>query len=232
MTKNPQNTFKGKKVFLTGHTGFKGAWMLQILQWLGADVKGYSLAPENDFDLYNEIKGDELCYTSVIGDLRDMHKLQGEIVRFEPDYIAINCMKNIVLDMYPEKNEDQSLVIQMVEKGKRLYVLSKLVPAANEFMLIGYTEKQLKDCYKSEPQIWDLFVQNNFIQTIDNNVIKNYVGEGPKTQELGDESPGNIGSFVGWQIVKKYVDKNTETTLDQLMKMNAETIFQEARYKP
>ena len=152
--------------------------------------------------------------------------------RFEPGYNAINCMKNIVLDMYPEKNEDQSLVIQMVEKGKRLYILSKLLPATNEYMLIGYTEKQLKDCYKSEPQIWELFVQNNFLQTIDNNVIKNYIGEGPKTQELGDESPGNIGSFAGWQIVKKFMSKNADMKLIQLMNTPAETIFQEAKYKP
>lgn len=152
--------------------------------------------------------------------------------RFEPGYIAINCMKNIVLDMYPEKNEDQSLVIQMVEKGKRLYVLSKLLPGYDENKLIGYTEKQLKDCYKNEAQIWDLFVQNNFLQTIDNNIIKNYIGEGPKTQELGDESPGNIGSFSGWQIVKKFMSKNPDMKLPQLMNTPAETIFQEAKYKP
>ena len=152
--------------------------------------------------------------------------------RFEPSYISINCMKNIMNDMYPEKNEDKTLIIQMVEKGKRLYLLSKLLPGKEEYKLIGYTAKQLKDCYANEGQIWDLFIQNNFLQTIDNNVIKNYVAEGPKTQELGDGSPGNIGSFAGWQIVKKYMDKNPKTTLDQLMNADAEIIFQEARYKP
>jgi len=152
--------------------------------------------------------------------------------RFEPGYIVINSMKNIVLDMYPEKNDDQTLVIQMVEKGKRLYVLSKLLPGYDENKLIGYTEKQLKDCYKSEAQIWELFIQNNFLQTIDNNVIKNYIGEGPKTQELGDDSPGNIGSFAGWQIVKKFMSKKPDMKLPELMNTSAETIFQEAKYKP
>lgn len=82
-----RSIFDGKRVFLTGHTGFKGAWLLQILQWLGADVKGYSLEPEKDVDLYNQIYGDKRCYSSVIGDLRDLHKLQGEIVRFEPHFV-------------------------------------------------------------------------------------------------------------------------------------------------
>jgi uncharacterized protein YjaZ len=113
-----------------------------------------------------------------------------------------------------------------------LYLLSKLLPYSEEYKLIGYTEKQLKDCYEHEAAIWDLFVQNNFLQTIDNNLIKNYVGEGPKTQELGEASPGNIGSFAGWQIVKKYMEKNPKVKLQQMMTTDAETIFRESKYKP
>jgi len=82
-----KKTFAGKRVFLTGHTGFKGAWLLQLLQWLGADVKGYSLAPQQANDLYNEIKGDGICYSSVIADIKDLSRLQGELVRFEPHFV-------------------------------------------------------------------------------------------------------------------------------------------------
>jgi hypothetical protein len=80
--------------------------------------------------------------------------------------------------------------------------------------------------------VWDLFVQNNFLQTTDNNIIKNYIGDSPKTQELGEAAPGNIGSFAGWQIVKKYAQKNPKLSLQQLMDTDVETIFQEAKYKP
>ncbi|MEO6488962.1 MAG: DUF2268 domain-containing putative Zn-dependent protease [Ferruginibacter sp.] len=152
--------------------------------------------------------------------------------RFEPSYIPINCMKNIVMDIYPEKNEDRTLVDQMVEKGKRLYILSRLLPNTSENMLIGYTDKQLKDSYSHEAEIWNMFIQSNLLQTIDNNIIKNYIGEGPKTQELGEGSPGNIGSFAGWQIVKKYMEKTSGTKLPDLMNMPAETIFQQTKYKP
>ena len=152
--------------------------------------------------------------------------------RFEPDYISINAMKNIVNDMYSEKTEDKTLVLQMIEKGKGLYLLQKLLPGEKEFKLIGYTEKQLKDSYEHEAVIWDLFVQNNFLQTIDNNIIKNYIGEGPSTQELGEGSPGNIGSFAGWQIVKKFALRNPELSPQKIMQMDDEKIFAEARYKP
>ncbi len=152
--------------------------------------------------------------------------------RFTPDFIAINCMKNVVLDMYPEKIEDKSLIIQMVEKGKRMYLLKKFVPFSEDHRVIGYTEKQYKESMQREAAIWDLFVQNNILQSIDNSVIKNYIGESPKTAELGEASPGNIGTFCGWQIVKKFMDKFPETSLENLMNMNPEEIFQKAKYKP
>ncbi|MBI3884038.1 MAG: hypothetical protein HY305_07510 [Sphingobacteriales bacterium] len=152
--------------------------------------------------------------------------------RFEPDYITINCMQNIINDMYPIINDDTRLIDQMIEKGKRLYLLSKLVPDADEYKIIGYTDKQLKDAYAHEAIIWQLFVQNSFLQTTDKNIIKNYIGESPKTQELGEGAPGNIGSFAGWQIIKKYMNMNSKTTLPELMNTDAETIFQQTKYKP
>lgn len=84
--KELQKTYKGKKVFLTGHTGFKGTWMLQTLRILGADVMGYALAPKTKQDLYQVIKGDELC-DSIIADIRDKQKLEDHIIAFQPDFI-------------------------------------------------------------------------------------------------------------------------------------------------
>jgi hypothetical protein len=152
--------------------------------------------------------------------------------RFEPGYIAVNALKNIVNDLYPEKNDDKPLVNQMIEKGKRLYLLANFLPFAEEYKLIGFTKKQLEDAYAHEEVIWDMFVKNGSLQTSDKNIIKNYIGESPKTPELGEGAPGNIGSFAGWQIVKKYMQKNAATTLQQLMSLETEQIFQQAKYKP
>lgn len=78
--------YAGKRVFITGHTGFKGSWMLNWLHLLGSEVKGYALAPENEEDHFNLIKGARLCY-SVIADIRDKERLEKEIIDFQPDYI-------------------------------------------------------------------------------------------------------------------------------------------------
>ncbi|UAY51692.1 gliding motility lipoprotein GldB [Ferruginibacter albus] len=152
--------------------------------------------------------------------------------RFEPSYIAINSTQNILSDIYPEKENDDPLITQMIEKGKRLYILSKLLPATEEYKLIGYTDQQLKDCYKNEAIVWNMFIQNSLLQEHNPDIIKNYIGESPKTQALGEGAPGNLGSFSGWQIVKKYMSKNEEMSLKQLMSTDDEKIFQEAKYKP
>ncbi|HTN44783.1 MAG TPA: CDP-glucose 4,6-dehydratase [Flavipsychrobacter sp.] len=95
-----KNTFAGKRVFLTGHTGFKGSWLLQILHILGADVKGFSLSPEKSKDLYNQIQGDQLCYASVIADVSDLKTLKGEIIRFEPHFIFHLAAQSLVRRSY------------------------------------------------------------------------------------------------------------------------------------
>lgn len=83
---NLRHTFANKKVLLTGHTGFKGSWMLKILQMLGAEITGYALTPNSSDDLYNLINGDKLC-TSEIADLRDREKLKEVIVGLQPDFV-------------------------------------------------------------------------------------------------------------------------------------------------
>ena len=79
-------TYKRKKVFITGHTGFKGAWLLKIMSLLGAEIKGFALNPLYENDLYNLIEGAKLC-DSIIGDLRDRETLQKSVLEFQPDFI-------------------------------------------------------------------------------------------------------------------------------------------------
>lgn len=96
--------YKGKHVFVTGHTGFKGAWLIQILREAGAIVKGYALEPETSQDLYLTIGGDSLC-DSVIGDIRDFHKLHHEMLAFRPDFVFHLAAQSLVRRSYEKPVE-------------------------------------------------------------------------------------------------------------------------------
>lgn len=78
--------YKNKRILLTGHTGFKGSWMLKWLQLLGANVMGYALEPTQKKCLYNLIEGDKLCH-SIIGDICNEEKLGIAIYSFQPEII-------------------------------------------------------------------------------------------------------------------------------------------------
>ena len=99
MLEKLKNTYSNKKVFLTGHTGFKGSWMLAVLNYLGAKVKGYALDPDTNPSLYTLIKGNSLC-EPVIADIRNKEKLEDELLSFDPDFIFHFAAQSLVRRSY------------------------------------------------------------------------------------------------------------------------------------
>ncbi|PZP51842.1 MAG: hypothetical protein DI598_02245 [Pseudopedobacter saltans] len=152
--------------------------------------------------------------------------------RFEPEYIPVNCMKNIIQDMYPDNYKSLPLVEQMVEAGKRMYLLDQLLPYVADTLKIGYTNDQLEGCYKKEEGIWNYFTVNNLLYSSEPDETRDYMNDGPRTAVLGDGSPGNIGTFIGWQIIKKWMQSHEKTNMLRLMDTPANQIFKEAKYKP
>lgn len=95
-----RTVFKDKKVLLTGHTGFKGSWLLQILAYCGARVTGLALAPEKQEDLYYQIDGDSLCAESVLHDIRDASYVKELVLSVQPDFIFHLAAQPLVLKSY------------------------------------------------------------------------------------------------------------------------------------
>lgn len=180
---------------------------------------GLQLHLGNNFSMYTSEMGLSL-YPSYISR------------KFTPEYIPVNSIKNIIDDLFPEQGTDKTLIEQMVEKGKRIYLTDKLLPNLGDTLKIGYTARQLKGCYSNEGLIWNYFIRNSLVFNNDPSLIKNYIGDSPNTPEFGEDAPGNIGLFVGWQIVKKYMDKNGTLPLTKLMQTGAKKIFEESHYRP
>lgn len=91
--------YKGKKVFVTGHTGFKGSWLCKILSMAGADVMGYSLESPTNPNLYSQLNLDSKI-KSVIGDIRDLEKLMDSVNSFKPEIVIHMAAQPIVRDSY------------------------------------------------------------------------------------------------------------------------------------
>ncbi len=96
------NIYKGKKIFLTGHTGFKGSWLCLWLTKLGAEVCGYSLSPNTTPSMYKELNIDEKITKSIIGDILDENLLNNSINDFQPDIIFHLAAQPLVRLSYHE----------------------------------------------------------------------------------------------------------------------------------
>ena len=104
MTTIDSKFWQGKRVFLTGHSGFKGSWLSLWLFSLGAEVKGYSLNPPTSPSLFNEAKIDSII-ESCVGDIRDQDTLYKSMVSFNPDILIHMAAQSLVRYSYDEPIE-------------------------------------------------------------------------------------------------------------------------------
>ena len=96
------NIYKGKRVFLTGHTGFKGCWLALWLTRLGAEVCGYALEPNTTPSLFKELEIQNRITKSIIGDILDTEKLERAMSDFEPDIVFHLAAQPLVRLSYSE----------------------------------------------------------------------------------------------------------------------------------
>ena len=145
-----------------------------------------------------------------------------------PDLVTNFAFRKIV------PSQDKTLISEMIYFGKLHYLKDLFIPETPNNQKIGYTELQEKFCIENESQMWSYLVNEKLLY--DNN-IKNYqrfIEDGPFTKfylDIDRESPGRVGQWLGWQIVKSYMENN-DVTLDQLLKTEPTVIFNKSGYKP
>jgi hypothetical protein len=155
------------------------------------------------------------------------------IRQFAPQYITSDCMKAVEQELFPPLADGKPLVQQMIDHGRQLYFLDRMMPDTPDSIKIGYTSRQMQWCIANEQMIWQYFIQNSLLYSTDMEKDLHYVGEGPGTEGFPGEAPGNIGSWVGWQIVRAYMSRKPAVTLQQLMKMeDLQKILDDSRYRP
>jgi len=145
-----RNFYQNKRVFLTGHTGFKGAWLLCWLTQLGCNVKGYSLEPESDISLFNIVK-DRLVFENVIADIRDKSVLQKEIIDFKPDIILHLAAQALVRRSYEIPSE--TFEVNAIGTANLLEAVNKLDKKCTVVIVTTdkvYENKEIDYHYKEE----------------------------------------------------------------------------------
>ena len=129
---------------------------------------------------------------------------------------------------------DKNLLSQMIYLGKQLYLKDLLLPNYTDADKMGYTPEQIKWCEENESYMWRYFIENEMLYSDDQKLNNRFINPAPFSKfylEIDNESPGRVGAWIGWQIVRSYM-KNSEVAVAQLLKTNAKEIFEKSKYKP
>ncbi len=158
---------------------------------------------------------------------------QYKLQKMYKERIPADVMYSWGLTEFENKATKANLLSQMIYEGKLLYFVDAMLPSTHDSIKIGYTGKQLEWCKKNESQMWFNLVENKKLFATGRMDIKRLIGDGPYTNGFPLESPGKAGVWLGWQIVRKYMDANPEIKLPQLMEMqDAQKILNDSGYFP
>lgn len=159
-----------------------------------------------------------------------------------PLYITQNMEKSQVVcdlaanysDKYIFQTQRKTLLDEMVYFGKQLYFKDKMIPFKTDAEKIGYSQAQLDWSIDNESYIWQYFVERELLFSTDSSLPARFLAPAPFSKfylELDNESPGRLGQYIGWQIVRAYMKNNDVSLMDMLQK-DATEIFNNSKFKP
>ena len=167
------------------------------------------------------------------------HEFYGGI----PKYISEHLKKEqITVDLAEEyakkyiyQGQNKTLLDEMIYFGKQLYFKDVVAPFKTEAERIGYSKEQLDWAIANESYIWRYFVERELLFSTDSKLLGRFINPAPFTkfylEEIDADSPGRLGQYIGWQIVKAYMTQNDRPLKDMLI-TSANDIFNNSKFKP
>jgi len=158
----------------------------------------------------------------------DYQRKQMKPDRIVPDYLLGFMMAN-----FPFNGNRDVLLDHIIYEGKLRYLLSRMLPARQEWEFVGYDEGQYAWCMDNASRIWGSILENKHLYLADYQTTSRYIRDAPHTAFMPLESPGRVGVWVGYQIVVSYMKNRPDTSLAELMVgSDAQQFLKESKYKP
>lgn len=151
------------------------------------------------------------------------------------DYIVPDAMKAWLLTEFfsQENQQPEDMLENMIQQGKIMYLMEAALPEKHDSIITGYSKSQLDWCRNNEFNIWAHIIDNELLFSTDHQLITKLFNEAPFTSGFPKESPPKLGIWIGWQIVRSFMENNSNTTLPELMQLrDAKQILNKSKYKP
>ena len=198
--------------------------------------KVYTVIAEMDYNAKAIYANDKLIISLELY-LGKEHKFYDQAKYIKQNFEERQMMPDIVtsfsLGKIPPENE-KTLLAEMIYYGKQLYLKDQLLPEYNDAEKIGYLPEQITWCQENESYIWRYFIEKELLYSTDSKLPGRFTNLAPFSKfylEIDNESPGRVGQWIGWQIVRSFM-QNNEVSLQDMLKMNAKELFEKSKYKP
>ena len=156
-----------------------------------------------------------------------------QIENMRRECVATDLVSATLFRMFRMNSSQYRLLDNMLFRGKVLYLMSAFMPNENHESIIGYTVEQQKWCKTNEKQIWASIIDQNHLFSTDVMLIKKYMNDAPFTATISQESPGRVGTWIGFQIVESYMKHNPAISLRDLMNdNNYQKMLEQSDYRP
>ncbi len=147
--------------------------------------------------------------------------------------VPIDVVSAYLFRNLPYTSTKNRLLENMLYRGKIMYLLSLLLPEYPEYEIMGYTEDQWNWCVDNELAIWNHIMDKRDLFKTESMILTSYLNDGPFTSEISQDSPGRLGTWMGWRIAKSYMEHNEDVTLQQLIENgDAQAILENSFYRP
>ncbi|MFC2138667.1 hypothetical protein ACFLTE_10865, partial [Bacteroidota bacterium] len=154
-------------------------------------------------------------------------------INMHPGMIVSDCMKAWALTEYEFNDSVNNLINNMIYNGKTHYFQRCMLPNEQDSIIFGFTGKQIEWCKRNEENMWMYLIDNKLLYNNDFLMIRKFTEPSPFTKNFSNQSPGRAANWLGYKIVERYMNKNREVSLKELMELNEyQVILQKAKYRP
>ena len=151
---------------------------------------------------------------------------------FDKEHLVKKTVEILVDDQIGTANGVR-MIDHMIHNGKRLYILDHLMPETHDSIIMEYTTKQMQWASNNELSMWGFFFDQELFYETNMMSINKYLSPSPNSPGMPAEAPGRTANYIGWQIVKKFMQKNPKLTmLDLIAHNDAQKLLEESKYKP
>lgn len=145
---------------------------------------------------------------------------QYKINNMYPEKMVSDLFYALGMTTFQAEGEAENLLAAMIREGKMHYFTEAMCPDMPDSVVIGFTKAQLDWCKANEAGMWSYWAEHKLLYNMERLTLQKYIADAPFTNTFASESPGRTGAWVGWQIVRSYMNKHPEISLETLMNLH------------